>query len=207
MERQGLVAALAAGIRLPDGQDGGRLLPGVDALVLASAADATLPSAGDQPPWPACRVALQVLDPLTGGLMYKLAARGEGPDRPQALTRAWDEAARVLLGRLSERAPEAAVLAVEGRRVHLSAGLSQGMAPGQLLVVRAQGDRVRSRVTGHIVVLPGQPLARLRVEQVTARPAAADKSPGAGGGSVARLIAGSLDGRRPEDLTVPLQAE
>ena len=64
-------------------------------------------------------------------------------------------------------------------------------------MVRSQGDRVRSRKTGGVVVLPGRVLARLRVERV-----AAGSMP-----TLARVVDGSLAGLRPEDLTVPLAAE
>lgn len=197
LQAQGLLVAWGPGATRPDPHAGVPAPRGVDALVAAKADDATQQAKGDQPPRPACRVSLRVLDPLTGGLMFTVAAEGEDGDRRQALAGAWDEAARQLQERLAERPPEAAVLALEGSQVRLTAGAEQGLAPGQVLVVRSQGDRVRSRKTGGVVVLPGRVLARLRVERV-----AAGSMP-----TLARVVDGSLAGLRPEDLTVPLAAE
>ncbi len=194
------------------GTSGQPALQGMDARVLPSVADATRSRSDGQPPLPACRVALRVLDGLTGSLMWTGEATGEAVDRALALAQAWDEALRRLRQRLDAHPPQAAVLAIDGNRIRLSGGTDQGLAVGQSFAVHAQGDRVRSRATGGVVILPGRLLARVRIERVWPRSVpvdagAATSGPAAGQGALGRIVEGSLDGQRPEELTVPLAAE
>ncbi len=198
-------------------------LPGLDAQVVAAIADATQSRHDDQPPRPACRVVLRMLDGLTGLPLGTVDGTGEAEDRSQALAQAWDGAGRRLLERLQARAPEAAVVAIDGDGLRLSAGADQGLLVGQTFAVHAQGDRVRSRVTGGVVVLPGRWLARVRIERVWPKsvPVGAGLvaghasshalgmplEGGAAGGALARVIQGRLTGLRPEDFTVPLAGE
>jgi hypothetical protein len=168
---------------------------GVDALLVGrietwpapsqSSATAPEPLAGMSA---TARFVLRALDPRSGESIVAISAQREAPTREEALARAATEVARALAARLAELPWQAYLLRVDGDRVRLSAGEAQGLRPGMALEVQTLGDRVRSRRSGLLISLPGQRVARLRVD----------------GNASARLVQGSLAGLDLRALVVRL---
>ena len=136
------------------------------------------------------RFVLRALDPRSGESIVAISAQREAPTREEALARAATEVARALAARLAELPWQAYLLRVDGDRVRLSAGEAQGLRPGTVLEVQTLGDRVRSRRSGLLISLPGQRVARLRVD----------------GNASARLVQGSLAGLDLRALVARLPA-
>ena len=97
--------------------------------------------------------------------------------------------------RLEERAWFTDVLHVEGGQVFITGGNAQGIRPGAEFVVETAGDVVTSNQSGLPITLPGRPVARIRVESSFGESAETE-------GSVASVIAGSLDGQDLNRLRV-----
>jgi hypothetical protein len=160
-------------------------LAGVDALVVGRFE--TWPPPGQAPNQAAAsskgmsstaRFVLHALDPRSGESIVAISTLREAPDLEEALARAATEAARALAARLAELPWQAFLLRVDGDRIRLSAGEAQGLRAGTELEVQTLGDRVRSRRSSLLITLPGQRVARLRVD----------------GNATARLVQGSLVG-------------
>ncbi len=160
-------------------------LAGVDALLVGRFE--TWPPPGQSPTKAAesskgtsstARFVLHALDPRSGESIVAISTLRDAPSLEEALARAATEAARALAARLAELPWQAFLLRVDGDRVRLSAGEAQGLRAGADLEVQTLGDRVRSRRSGLLITLPGQRVARLRVD----------------GNASARLVQGSLAG-------------
>ncbi len=172
-------------------------LPGADALLVGRfetwpAPSQSLASAPDSSAGisATARFVLRALDPRSGESIVAISAQREAPTREEALAGAATEVARALAARLAELPWQAYLLRVDGDRVRLSAGEAQGLRPGTVLEVQTLGDRVRSRRSGLLISLPGQRVARLRVD----------------GNASARLVQGSLVGRDLRALVARLPA-
>ncbi len=76
-----------------------------------------------------------------------------------AVNAAVEKLTRVML----EKRWSADVLAVEDDRLFISGGKSQGIREGAEFQIKTKGRRVKSPTTGGHVVLPGKPVARLRI--------------------------------------------
>lgn len=179
-------------------------LAGADALLVGALEDippsATRPAPVSLATTPLLRLTLRAFDPFTGQRLLTVTSAREAATRGEALALAAADAARSLEARWSEQPWQAQVLQLEGAgggagvgagvgaRLRLSAGEPQGLVPGMTLEVQTQGDRVRSRSSGLLLVLPGRSLGRVRIE--------ADGS--------ARLVSGSLAGLSPGELVVRL---
>lgn len=124
------------------------------------------------------RFVLHALDPRSGEPIVAISTLREAPHLDEALAQAATEAARALAARLAELPWQAYLLRVDGDRVRLSVGEAQGLRAGTELDVQTLGDRVRSRRSGLLITLPGQRVARLRVD----------------GNASARLVQGSVAG-------------
>lgn len=97
--------------------------------------------------------------------------------------------------RLEERAWSTDVLRVDGTRVFITGGTSQGLRPGTEFVVETAGEVLTSGQTGLPITLPGTPVARIRVESSFGESAETE-------GSVAAVISGSLQGHDLHRLRV-----
>jgi len=170
-------------------------LAGVDALLVGRFE--TWPPPGQSPTRAAesvkgmsstARFVLHALDPRSGEPIVAISTLREAPSLEEALARAATEAARALAARLAELPWQAYLLRVDGDRVRLSAGEAQGLGAGTELDVQTLGDRVRSRRSGLLITLPGQRVARLRVD----------------GNASARLVQGSLVGLDLRNLVARL---
>lgn len=97
--------------------------------------------------------------------------------------------------RLEERAWFTDVLRVDGSRVFITGGASQGIQPGTEFSVETAGDVVTSGQTGLPITLPGTAVARIRVESSFGEDAQTE-------GSIASITSGSLQGQELHRLRV-----
>lgn len=97
--------------------------------------------------------------------------------------------------RLEERAWSTDVLRVDGSRVFITGGTSQGIRPGAEFVVETAGDVLTSGQTGLPITLPGTSVARIRVESSFGESAETE-------GSITSVISGSLQGQDLHRLRV-----
>jgi curli biogenesis system outer membrane secretion channel CsgG len=65
--------------------------------------------------------------------------------------------------KLQERRWFTDVLQVRGDQLYMSGGVSQGLKPGQTLIIERRGETVTSGQTGLPITLPGQEVARVQV--------------------------------------------
>jgi hypothetical protein len=86
-------------------------------------------------------------------------------------------------------------LKIDGSRIFLGGGKSQGIKPGMQFAVYTQGEQIKSPQTGAIVTLPGQTIAQLRIDALFGDSELNE-------GSVASLLSGSFAGQKPEQLLV-----
>lgn len=100
-----------------------------------------------------------------------------------------------VIRRLEERAWFTDVLRVDGSRVFITGGASQGIRPGSEFVVETSGDVVTSGQTGLPITLPGTPVARIRVDSSFGESAETQ-------GSIASITSGSLEGQDLHRLRV-----
>jgi len=87
------------------------------------------------------------------------------------------------------------LLKMEAKRVFIGGGKSQGIKPGMIFVVRTQGEEIKSPQTGAIITLPGQNVAKVRVEALFGDNELNE-------GAVATVVSGSLEGYTPAQLVV-----
>lgn len=100
-----------------------------------------------------------------------------------------------VIRRLEERAWFTDVLRVDGSRVFITGGVSQGIRPGTEFVVETAGDVVISGQTGLPITLPGAPVARIRVDSSFGDSAETE-------GSITSITSGSLEGQNLHRLRV-----
>jgi curli biogenesis system outer membrane secretion channel CsgG len=100
-----------------------------------------------------------------------------------------------VIRRLEERAWFTDVLRVDGSRVFITGGASQGIRPGTEFVVETAGDVVISGQTGLPITLPGAPVARIRVDSSFGDSAETE-------GSITSITSGSLEGQNLHRLRV-----
>lgn len=100
-----------------------------------------------------------------------------------------------VIRRLEERAWFTDVLRVDGSRVFITGGASQGIRPGVEFVVETAGDVVTSGQTGLPITLPGTPVARIRVDSSFGESAETE-------GSITSITSGSLVGQNVHRLRV-----
>jgi curli biogenesis system outer membrane secretion channel CsgG len=112
-----------------------------------------------------------------------------------ALRNAVSEIVNKMSNELLSRPWQTSILQRQGDRIFISGGKSQGLKPGMTLAVETRGERVKSPQTGFTVTLPGQEVAKIKVES-----SFGDNETNEG--SVATLVSGKLDGYKIETLTV-----
>ena len=108
-----------------------------------------------------------------------------------AVIAAVDKMTRLFL----ERSWTADVLAVEGDRIYISGGASQGVEPGMVFNIETRGRKVRSQTTGSDITLPGKRVGQLEVIDLFGDDPLDQ-------GAYGQLISGSIDGHDVEKLQV-----
>ncbi|MEX8502451.1 MAG: CsgG/HfaB family protein [Leptothrix ochracea] len=99
---------------------------------------------------------------------------------------------------LSARPWQTAFLAAEQGQIFLAGGKAQGLTPGMVLAVLTVGKKIKSPQTGFDITLPGQEVAKVRVDALFGDSEATE-------GSVVSVVSGSLAGHKLTDLVVRQQ--
>jgi len=159
------------------------------------------------------KVDIRVVDVNTGHVFFATSGAGEasmetastfgfgsqagydGTLNDAAIRQAVAEAINRLSVEMSGRPWQTYLLKVDGNRVFMGGGKSQGVKPGMQFSVQTQGEQVKSPQTGAMVTLPGQAIAQIRVDAVFGDSELNE-------GAVASIASGSLAGYKPEQLLI-----
>lgn len=159
------------------------------------------------------KVDIRVVDASTGHVFFATSGAGEasnetastfgfgsqasydGTLNDTAVRQAVADAISRLSVEMRNRPWQTYILKIDAGRVFVGGGKSQGIKPGMQLSVQTQGERVKSPQTGTEITLPGQQIAQIRVESSFGDSELNE-------GSVASVVAGSINGYKPEQLVV-----
>ena len=100
-----------------------------------------------------------------------------------------------IVSELASRPWSTAILKIDGERLFVSGGKSQGLRPGLTLSVETRGEKVKSPQTGMFITLPGKQVATVQIQSLFGDSETNE-------GSVATVTSGSLQGYRMEDLVL-----
>ncbi len=103
----------------------------------------------------------------------------------RALSAAIADLMNSVMANVTDRPWTTDVLKIDGGRVFLSGGESQGVRVGDVFVIERQGEAVRSGQSGAMIRLPGEEVARVRVVQLFGDNELNE-------GAVAELVSGAL---------------
>ena len=159
------------------------------------------------------KVDIRVVDVNTGHVFFATSGAGEastetastfgfgsqagydGTLNDAAIRQAVAEAINRLSVEMSGRPWQTYLLKIDGNRVFIGGGKSQGVKPGMQFSVQTQGEQIRSPQTGVMVTLPGQAIAQIRVDGLFGDIELNE-------GAVASIASGSLTGYKPEQLLI-----
>ena len=159
------------------------------------------------------KVDIRVVDVNTGHVFFATSGAGEastetastfgfgsqasydGTLNDAAIRQAVAEAINRLSVEMSGRPWQTYLLKVDGNRVFMGGGKSQGIKPGMQFSVQTQGEQVKSPQTGAMVTLPGQAIAQIRVDALFGDSELNE-------GAVASIASGSLAGYKSEQLLI-----
>lgn len=195
-------------------------LVGVDALVIGSLTEFGRKTVGatgfvssSKRQVAFAKVDIRVVDVNTGHVFFATSGAGEastetastfgfgsqasydGTLNDAAIRQAVAEAVNRLSVEMNARPWQTYLLKVDGNRVFMGGGKSQGIKPGMLFSVQTQGEQVKSPQTGAMMTLPGQAIAQIRVDTLFGDNELNE-------GAVASISSGSLAGRKPEQLLI-----
>lgn len=193
---------------------------GVDALIIGSLTEfgrktmgATGFASSSKRQVAFAKVDIRVVDVNTGHVFFATSGAGEastetastfgfgsqasydGTLNDAAIRQAVSEAVSRLSVEMSSRPWQTSILKIDGSKLFLGGGRSQGIKPGMQFTVHTMGEQVKSSQTGSVVTLPGQMLATVRIDALFGD---SDLNEG----SVASLLSGSLDNYKPEQLVI-----
>lgn len=156
---------------------------------------------------------VRVVDVITGHVFFATSGAGEastdtastlgfgsqasydGTLNDAAIRQAVAEAVNRLSVEMSARPWQTYLSKVDGNRVFMSGGKSQGIKPGMQFSVHTQGEQVKSPQTGAMVTLPGQVIAQIRVDALFGDSELNE-------GAAASISSGSIAGYKPEQLLI-----
>ena len=159
------------------------------------------------------KIDLRLVDVKTGHVFFSTSGAGEastetastfgfgstagydGTLNDAAIRQAVSEAVSRLSTELSGRPWQTFIISSEAGRLYIAGGKSQGVRPGMIFSVQTSGKRVKSPQTGFEITLPGQEVAQVQIESNFGETETTE-------GSIGRLVAGSLDGFRPDQLLI-----
>jgi curli biogenesis system outer membrane secretion channel CsgG len=185
-------------------------LVGVDALILGSITEFGRSTtgktgflSGTKVQTAHAKVELRLVDARTGYVFFTASGTGDASTESgeiagfgsradydaslndRAIGAAISDVESGLVGKLSERPWRTDVLKVDGGRLYLSGGASQGLKVGDRLAVYQPGETVRSAQTGFDITLPSKSVARVEVTSLFGEDETSE-------GAIAQLLAGSL---------------
>ncbi len=195
-------------------------LIGVDALIVGSLTEfgrKTVGSSGfvssSKKQVAFAKIDIRMVDTRTGHVFFATSGAGEaanevastfgfgsradydGTLNDTAIRNAVSEAISKLSVEMNRRPWTTAILKVEGNRVFVSGGKSQGLQPGMQLAVQTAGEQIKSPQTGAMITLPGQKIAQLRVDALFGDNELNE-------GAVASVVSGDLGKSQPQSLVV-----
>ncbi len=195
-------------------------LIGVDALIIGSLTEFGRKTVGEtgflsssKRQVAFAKVDIRMVDVATGHVFFATSGAGEastetastlgfgsqagydGTLNDAAIRQAVGEAVNRLSAELKGRPWETAILKIEGNRLYLGGGKSQGIQSGMQFIVQTKGERIKSPQTGAEITLPGQPIAQLRVDTLFGEDELSE-------GAIASIVSGSLGNRGPEQLVI-----
>lgn len=148
------------------------------------------------------KVELRLVDVRTGRVFFSASGSGEastesgevagfgskadydGTLNDRAIAAAISDVVGSLMTKLEERPWRTDILKVDGDRVFISGGIRQGIRPGEVLQIYAEGERVKSAQSGFDIALPARPIGKIRIVSSFGNNEVSE-------GSVADLVAGS----------------
>lgn len=154
------------------------------------------------------KVAVRLVDVRTGLVFHSATGSGEATTETKtilgvgstsrfdatlgdkAIALAIEDMIEDLVNSISARQWRTDILAVEGNRIFISGGKSQGLRIGDRLRVMKAGKTIKSKQSGFDITLPATELAQIRIINLFGDNETNE-------GSVAELLSGQLDG---EDL-------
>ncbi|MGE0803385.1 MAG: CsgG/HfaB family protein, partial [Lautropia sp.] len=163
------------------------------------------------------KVDIRAVDVSTGHVFFATSGAGEastetastfgfgsqagydGTLNDAAIRQAVSQAISRMTSEMSGRPWQTYILKAEGNTVYLSGGKSQGVRPGMQFSIVTQGEQIKSPQTGAVVTLPGRVVGQVRVDALFGDSELNE-------GSVASIVSGSLDSRKPEQLIVRYEA-
>lgn len=195
-------------------------LIGVDALIIGSLTEfgrkvigATGFASSSKRQVAFAKVDVRVVDVNTGHVFFATSGAGEastetastfgfgsqasydGTLNDAAIRQAVAEAVNRLSVEMSARPWQTHLLKVDGNRIFMGGGKSQGIRPGMQFSVQTTGEQVKSPQTGAMVTLPGQVIAQIRVDALFGDSELNE-------GAVASISSGSFAGHKPEQLLI-----
>jgi hypothetical protein len=195
-------------------------LVGVDALVIGSLSEFGRKTVGEsgfvsssKKQVAFAKIDIRVVDVDTGHVFFATSGAGEastesastfgfgsqagydGTLNDAAVRQAVSEAVNRLSVELAARPWQTFLLKVEGGRIFVGGGKSQGIKQGMIFNVQTQGEKIKSPQTGTQITLPGKPVAQIRIDALFGDNELNE-------GSVASLVSGSLSGYKLDQLVV-----
>jgi curli biogenesis system outer membrane secretion channel CsgG len=195
-------------------------LVGVDALVIGSLTEFGRKTVGESGFVSAskkqvafAKLDIRVVDVDTGHVFFATSGAGEastesastfgfgsqagydGTLNDAAIRQAVSETVSRLSLELVARPWQTYLLKVDGGRIFVGGGKSQGLKPGMIFSVQTQGEKIKSPQTGTQITLPGKQVAQIKVDALFGDNELNE-------GSVASLVSGSLTGYKLDQLVV-----
>ena len=112
-----------------------------------------------------------------------------------SIRQAISELVNRLANEFSRRPWQTSILSVDQGRYFIAGGKTQGLTPGMVFSVQTIGEKIKSPQTGFDITLPGREVGQLRLEANFGDSEANE-------GSVARLVGGSVQGFKLDQLVV-----
>lgn len=164
------------------------------------------------------KVDIRLVETRTGHVFYATSGSGEastetgsvfgfgsqasydGTLNDAAIRQAVGDAVNSMTVELNKKPWETFILKVEGSRVFISGGKSQGIKPGMTFGVFTLGEKVKSPQTGADITLPGKSVAQIRVEALFGDTELNE-------GAVGTVSSGSIGKYRPSQLIIRYEGQ
>jgi curli biogenesis system outer membrane secretion channel CsgG len=159
------------------------------------------------------KVDIRLVDTQTGHVFYSTAGSGEastetgsvfgfgsqasydGTLNDAAIRQAVGDAINSMTVELNKKPWETYILKIEGGRVFIGGGKSQGIKQGRVFGVFTLGEKIKSPQTGAEVTLPGKSVAQVRVDALFGDTELNE-------GAIVSVASGSIAKYRPNQLVI-----
>lgn len=159
------------------------------------------------------KIDIRLVDTKTGHIFFSTSGAGEastetastfgfgsqaaydGTLNDAAIRNAVGDAINRMTVEISSRPWATFILKIDGSRLYLGGGKSQGIRPGMTFSAQTTGERIKSPQTGAEITLPGQTIAQLRVESLFGEGELNE-------GSIASVVSGTLGRYKPDQIVI-----